>query len=127
MKEQIISIAPNGTVYGLDFKSKGVPLREFGAVCIERITSIEWSETRQKWFIKWQHSRHVVDHHDRWRMNLFQIAEVSIDDFSAEFFNESEHAFCTFNPVMFFERYEDANAAEIEVIQSLRTKGIIDA
>lgn len=130
MKEQIISIAPDGTIYGLDFKSKGVSLRDFGKAQIERITSIEWSDERQAWFVAWVHDRHEIDNKAVWRFDLFQIAEVDATSFGGFWHSEAndEDVFASdLDPVTYFDSYESANAAEVAVIQSLRLRGKLAA
>lgn len=129
MIEQIISIASDGTIYGLDFKAKGVSLRDFGDAQIERVTSIEWNTERQKWFIVWSLDRHAdARHEDAWTDKTFEDAGFNdVTDFDGNF----DHDDCCENyantPVVFFERYEDANAAEVAVIQSLRLHGKLAA
>jgi len=128
MKEQIISIAPDGTIYGLDFKSKGVSLRDFGDAQIERVTSIEWNAARQKWFIRWTLERHAhVRGEDMWTDSVFEDAQIEPTDFDGNF----DHDDCCENysktPVVFFEDYEDANRAEVAVIQALRVSGKLAA
>jgi len=130
MKEQIISIAPDGTIYGLDFKSKGVSLRDFGECEIERVTSIEWNAERQKWFIKWTCARHIVDRDEEviWTDKTFSDAGfIDVTEFDGNIDHDESCERMAEHDVIFFEHYEDANAAEVAVIQSLRLHGKLAA
>lgn len=53
MSEQLITINPDGSLSGLDFKAKGaVSFRDLGPATTKRITDIEWEEERQCWNIR---------------------------------------------------------------------------
>ena len=48
---QLISIKPDGSIKGLQFKGKGIDLRRFGKASINRVSEIDWCEDKQKWRI----------------------------------------------------------------------------
>lgn len=49
----MITIAPDGTVSGLQVKpGKGLDLRQFGKAQIERASEIVWDDTHQRWFVQ---------------------------------------------------------------------------
>lgn len=49
--KQLISIRPDGSIKGLQFKGKGLDLRKFGKASINRVSEIDWCEDKQKWKI----------------------------------------------------------------------------
>jgi hypothetical protein len=122
MIEQIISIAPDGTIYGLDFKAKGVSLRDFGKTQIERVTSIEWDDNKQRWFIQWTCERHIEER-NRTTWTIHEFLDAKTDHVLLRGEKRETDSNC---PITFVE-YEDANAAEVAVIQSLRKRGKLAA
>jgi hypothetical protein len=51
MTTQLITIKPDGSVFGLVHK-KGLPLHRLGRAQIERVSDIEWNESASMWFIR---------------------------------------------------------------------------
>jgi hypothetical protein len=107
---------------------KGVDLRRFGKVKIERSSLIEWEEEHQGWTIKllrcaaflhyWvdmvkhSYSPYVVDYH------LLKLANLTPPDGLIRRFEGPP-------PItipLIFKEYEDAVECEINLIQSLRKK-----
>ncbi len=115
MKTQVITIAPDGSLVGLDHKKKGLDLRQFGRAEIKRVTLIEWSETQQQWFIRWDESRVL------WKAREFVEAGVEFTAFNGvACAHQLEEGV---EPLILFNDYDDAVAAEVAVIQALQLKG----
>lgn len=111
MATQIITIAPDGSVSGLDHKKKGVDLRKLGKAKIRRATLIEWDERKQAWFIRWEGR----EDNREWTLPLFLNCHLLCSSFNGQAYHSSG--------VVYFEEYEDAVKAEVAVIQSLQKSG----
>lgn len=113
--KQVITILPDGRMQGLDHKRKGLDLRQFGKAKTERVTLIEWEETRQRWFIVW--TDRVYFPPQNWTRQTFADAGVSTDPWPVQFDS------LAMDETVFFVDYEDAVAAEVAVIQAMQLKG----
>ena len=111
--DQIITIKPDGSIFGLDHKRKGLDLREFGKASTRRETLIEWSEENQKWFIEWATG-------DRRSWTHQMIREQTGDEIPFEVAPDDEE---NLTGVLLWNDYEDAVKAEVAVIQKLQTEG----
>lgn len=119
MPQQLITIDERGAVSGLQFKSgKGLDLRKLGRAEIIRSSLIEWSEAFQMWYIKLLHFKKSEE-----------LGELVTDRLWAHGLGEEAPlpAQCRCNErgddgILFFEEYEDAVTAEVELIQALRLK-----
>lgn len=110
---QVITIRKDGSIFGLDHKSRGLDLRKFGNASTERITLIEWDEVNQAWFVRWE-GRHK---NKEWVEATFDAAEVDYTNFLG--FSPKDT-----NRVL-FKDYDFAVKAEVAVIQVLQKKGIM--
>ena len=116
--EQLITIDTDGSITALDFKKKGIDLRQFGKVKTERITLIEFSESLQSWMIRWyKHNGELT-----WNAELLRTADIRLDEYSAQHALKGLRAAKCF---IYFKDYDDAVSCEIAVIQSLREKGLL--
>jgi hypothetical protein len=114
MSKQVITIKPDGSVFGLDHKRKGLSLRTLGRADTTRVTLIEWSEREQAWFIQWTEFPAAQGAGRRWTYQTFNGALVNYSEFNGT---------PLWGGVVYFYDYEDANAAEVAVIQALQKKG----
>jgi len=116
--KQVITVGPNGELFGLDHKNKGVQLRDFGHAETKRATLIEWDSAEQGWIIRsftpgtettdpttgdpWT----VTDWENSTPWNCPLPASAEIRDGS---------------DVLLFADYDEAVAAEVVVIQARQT------
>lgn len=120
---QVISIAPDGSILSLQHKrGQGIDLRPLGRASIERITLIEWSEEKQAWFIEWTDPSRGVDGQAKWDAETFEAAKLRAGDLGG-FYHPSAEPDEYPEWCVFFEDYEDANAAEVAVVQALQLAG----
>ena len=106
MSDQLISIAVGGAMTSLQLK-RGLDLRQFGNANIVRSSLIEWSEHRQKWFIR------LLHYHGRdVDVSTVLIQSIHVDWLKAEVFANDD--------TLYFSEYEDAVTVEVNVIQALR-------
>lgn len=114
MSQQVITIRPDGSVFGLDHKRRGLQLRELGRAETTRVTLIEWSEKEQAWFIQWTQFSEGQSTGGRWTYQRFHSAMVNYSQFNGTLL---------WDGVVYFHDYEDAVAAEVAVVQALQKKG----
>jgi hypothetical protein len=108
---QLISIHPDGSITGLQFKKRGINLQMFGRAATRRITDIEWNDETQNWQI---------------RFLLGKLAGTLLHPFLAELAELPREFWGTGSvddAVLRYDDYDLAVKAEIEVIQRLRLKG----
>jgi hypothetical protein len=125
MPTQVITIRPDGGIFGLQHKrGQGLDLRKLGHAEIKRATLVEWDGNKQAWFIRWCSEDALLDGLS-WDFETFQEAEVDYTAFGGNAIPESEDdLFCVFGDVViYFPDYEDAVAAEVAVIQALQVRG----
>jgi len=115
---QIITIKPDGSMFGLDHKNKGIQLKEFGPANTERVTLVEWDELYQRWTIEWFRRRNDTT----WTPEEFKAVGLTHELFHGEQFETMMDRTGIETPVYFAE-YEDAVAAEVAVIQRLQKEG----
>ncbi len=115
---QVITIRKDGSIFGLDHKSRGLDLRRFGNASTQRATLIDWDEDRQRWTIEW-----FRRHNDTtWTSEEFKAVGLTHELFQGEQFETMMDGTGIETPVYFTE-YEDAVAAEVAVIQCLQKDG----
>lgn len=109
-KTQLIVITPEGYIKGLDFKNKGVQLRQFGRASIARVSEIVWCDDKQAWFIRLMQGSLAGE-----AMTL-QIARNKCG-----WVGQSDDPRWAISLVagdaLYFNEYEQAVAFEVEVIQ----------
>ena len=101
---QVISVKTDGSIKGLQFKGKGIDLRDFGHAAIKRATDIEWCETEQKWKIKFLQGRLRNRYADRF---LCAFLAQGCDDTAVDG-----------GGLLLFNDYDSAVAMEVELIQA---------
>jgi hypothetical protein len=102
---QVISVKTDGSIKGLQFKGKGIDLRDFGHAAIKRATDIEWCETEQKWKIKFLQGRLRNRYADRF---LCAFLAQGRDDTAVD----------GGEGLLLFNDYDSAVATEVELIQA---------
>lgn len=124
MATQVISIAPDGSIHGLrPKKGKGIDLRQFGRADTQRVTTIEFDPETQRYYIEWtQHGEKVSGFSGKWDGNLFKHARVDPTQWPV-FLNENDPNAERWSSPLYFDEYEDANAAEVEVFTALQKAG----
>lgn len=116
MQPQLITIAPDGSLQGLDFKNKGVNLRQFGRAKIERTSEITWNEDAQKWQITFLHGTEagkIATYGHAYAFGIEAAEGVRTFGFPPGAPHEPLH----------FEDYDRAVAAEVLLIQTARKNG----
>ena len=109
---QVISIDVTGGVYSLDHKQKGIDLRNFGDVEIERVTLVEWDYESQKWYLSWKKDG------AKWSAGLvYSQADKELRQWLTS--NAETHT----SGYYLFDNYEDAIKVEVSIIQSMQVKG----
>lgn len=117
MAKQIITVGPDGSLFGLDHKRKGVSLRALGKATTKRATLVEWSEDHQLWFVRWEGQRS----NDVWTNST--LRDAGVHECEADVFLVDEGIQPSGEPIAFWNDYEDAVTTEVAVIQSLQTSG----
>lgn len=117
--QQVITIHPDGSMSGLQHKrGKGVDLCQFGRASIERASHILWDEMEQFWFVEVLTGPHAGQH-------LTQGLWSGVTDQA-----ECRLSLCAGvvdvapEKVLGFADYDDAVAAEVVFLNSLRLKGV---
>jgi hypothetical protein len=101
---QVISVKTDGSIKGLQFKGKGIDLRDFGHAAIKRVTDIEWCETAQKWKIKFLQGR---------------LRDRYADRFLCTFLAQGcDYTAVDSDNLLLFNDYDSAVAMEVELIQA---------
>tara|TARA_R110000772_G_scaffold156776_1_gene268013 strand:+ start:790 stop:1128 length:339 start_codon:yes stop_codon:yes gene_type:complete len=106
--KQLITIKPDGSLFGLDHKQKGLQLKKLGAAKTKRATLIEFNEERQQWFIYWAN-----DWQSPWTISVVEESGCQSD-------SVDKHG------TLYWNEYEDAVDVEVAVIQGLQTAGELD-
>lgn len=111
-EKQVISIAPDGSVSGLQRKGQWFDLRTLGKAKIDRVSDILWSEEKQAWFVKF--------------LNLTCGGSVlnllTYQNYYDAYFGD-EPNLKEPSEVLYFKEYEDAVKVEIQVLDYLKMKG----
>lgn len=108
-QKQVISIAPDGSMQGLRRKKgNGLDLRTFGNAEVERVSEILFDGDEQKFYVQFLTGELAG------RKLTFPLYSA-ITGKTVFFKNEQ--------PVMLFDEYEDAVAAEIETLDTIRERG----
>lgn len=116
---QLLKINKLGGIESLDFKGRGIDLRKFGRVAIERSTEILWNEQYQKWYIQFlnlgRFSGKVLDTGIAWLANCGQPCFVP-----------QMRGVCVSDDLtLLFDEYQGAIFCEVLVIQSLRKQCLV--
>jgi len=114
MNNQLVSISPVGTITYL--KRKG-GLEIPAPKKIERITLIEWGETRQRWFIRYT-PPFACCKAAVWRWSL-SLRGLQIPPVGADPQQETGE-----DMPLYFEDYDDAVKTEILFIEALRYRSL---
>lgn len=115
---QIITIAPDGTISGLQRKpNQGIDLTKFGKASVERASEIVWDEETQRWFI------------DVKTGPLAGRTVTTLMWFEAVPGCPLPHSVdcsktVSLSDPLFFESYDEAVAVEIKVLDGFRTQGV---
>lgn len=133
MQRQVITIAPDGSMSGLQRKpGQGIDLRQFGKADIKRASLIEWDEDAQMWFID------VLQDAGKGKVNLAKIkAAFEVDDQGAinkvaeitgrdTAHTRSAYFDCPSDDehILFvFDDYDDAVKVEVAYLDALRLRG----
>ena len=140
---QVITIGPDGGISGLQRKQgQGLDLRQFGHAKIERVSLIQWSEGRQRWYIEilsesvklglaYDQYAGPKESQDVIARLLAEMAESLV--VSTELWRvyvskavaptNSDHMLGADESIC-FEEYDDAVRAEIKFLDALRLRGI---
>ncbi len=111
MARQLITVRPDGSLFGLQHKKgKGVDLTKLGRASVKRVTMIEWDEDVQQWYIRW------IDSDDPWTVR-FMLDSLLPD-------KDKQNPLAG-NWTAYFEDYDLAVKAEVDVVQSLTKKGAV--
>lgn len=118
MSKQLISIHPDGSVTGLQFKKKGINLQKLGHAVTRRVTDIEWNDYTQDWQIRFLMGTlrgRLLTH------ELALLAEMPPESLGSapELRGPDKLEYLTCH----FDDYDTAVAAEIEFIQRIRLMG----
>lgn len=113
MKQQVI-IKPDGSVSGLDFKKKGLPLTQLGKAKTKRVTDIVWDEESQKWVIKF-----LMGELEGSLLAYSHITKMGLPLPPVDNNLEARDT----DGVLLFSDYDDAVSAEVFFIQAARRQG----
>ena len=121
---QVITISPDGSLSGLQRKrGKGLDLRQFGHAEIERVSEIVWKADRQRWFVKllrmpgWSSGMILSD-----RMWILHVGGDLPE--GADPTCPSESGILQSTECLYFDDYDDAVAAEVKFLDSMRVRGL---
>ena len=120
MAKQIITVGPDGSLFGLDHKKKGLKLKTLGKADTRRATMVEFSEEEQAWYIRWENEA-LQRGKSLWCEDTFKESGVYYEDYKG--YHKPCPLFSDLYTPVYFEDYEDAVSAEVAVIQSLQTAG----
>jgi len=119
MKKQLITIAPGGQLRGLQTKpGKGMSLRQFGKAKIERTTLIEHNDDKQAFVIRFLTGK-LGKAKTVFRHSHFPSLGVEGVDVARFLKRHSAHV-VQGDTAIYFHEYDDAVAAEIEIVQNWR-------
>lgn len=108
--EQVVTINPDGSVETLrSAKGKGVDLREFGAVEMQRVSNVELCPNAQKYYVEFTEHAGVLAGRN---LTVGLLATVRNEDFRL----------ADINSRAYFDEYEDGVAAEIQVLNAVRVR-----
>ena len=127
LDEQLITINPDGSITSLDFKGKSaVALRTMGNAETDRISEILWDADYQSWYIQFCYgprSQSIVTPSlakeawgSWWRSILTRFGKWKVVDAVK---GDAESG-----KMIVFHDYEVAVAVEVNIIQTLREKGL---
>ena len=101
---QVISVKTDGSIKGLQFKTDGLDLRDFGNASIKRVTDIEWCEDAQRWKIRFLQGR---------------LRNRYADRFLCAFLTQGcDHVAADGGGLLLFKDYDSAVATEVDLIQA---------
>ena len=113
MSNEVLKIGTDGTVCQLRPKKGGYNAVALGHAKIRRVTTIEWNETKQAFYIAW--TEDGAQQFDKiagavWGETFLTI----VPDYDQGNLTTGKTG------VLWFDDYEEANAFEIEVIRALQ-------
>ena len=117
--KQVITVSLDGKLSGLDHKSKGLDLRQFGKARTCRATLIDFCESLQMWCIHWVRVQAGQPH--QWRQQF--IADYLTEEQMREL--RPQHVKAG-SGVCYWVQYETAVAVEVAVIQAMQLSGKAD-
>lgn len=113
---QVITVTASGVLEGLQRKpGQGLDLRVFGKARIERASEIVWDEPSQKWAIKALCLPWAVPY----------VCYARYAEATGRERPDVPHALGTCG-LLLFDEYEDAVRVEVEVLDGLRAKGLLN-
>lgn len=117
MSKQLITIGKDGSIQGLDFKKRGLDLKQFGKAKIERTSEIVWCEEAQQWEIKFLHGT------DAGQTATFGHAFEFVTDAQSGIDHFGFPPGAAHEPLR-FDDYDKAVAGEVLLIQSAHLAGL---
>ena len=124
---QVITIHPNGDLSGLQKrKGAGIDMRSLGREAhIERVSMIRWSDMYQHWFVD------ILQESGRGILTMRRFVDAAAPLHPLDCINVLKRIGVTtadtvvdpITNILYFEDYEEAVAAEIWFLDSLRLKG----
>jgi hypothetical protein len=114
MSAQVITVRPDGSLFGLDHKRKGLQFRQLGRAETRRETLIEWDAELQAWYIEWFTGPRKGQ---RWTTSMVP------PDLRDNTTQERVYSGTMLNAIAWFADYEDAVVAEVAVVQGLQRQG----
>ena len=125
---QVITISPRGELSGLQRKrGKGLDLRQFGHAEIERVSEIVWCADHQRWYVK------ILSLPTGWPLgagtmtlsNLLWAEHVGSDmPAGTDQICPNESGLLRSVECLYFDDYDDAVAAEVKFLDSMRVQGL---
>lgn len=121
MQAQVITIAPDGTMSGLQVKpGKGVDLTKLGKANVVRASEIVWSEAKQLWNVHLLGSKRGLV--GNLSLAMWQHAGLDHTHLPAETTAGNYEGAAG---VLFFADYDLAVKAEIAYLDAMRLKGVL--
>ena len=113
---QVITFCVDGSVSGLQHKKgRGVDLRQFGEVHIERASHIIWSDMRQRWLVEFLTGPYTGQLLDCsiWKHAVGNDLPMPKESFTLE------------DGTITFQDYDDAVSAEVATLDGLRLQALL--
>lgn len=108
--KQVISISPEGVMQSLRRKKgQGLDLRQFGTAEVKRVSEIIFDDAAQKFYVQFLEGALAG-------RKLTYTLYTAVTEKTTRFINSQ--------PVMLFDEYEDAVAAEVEVLDTMTARGL---
>ncbi|QIG76109.1 hypothetical protein EVC24_088 [Rhizobium phage RHph_I4] len=121
--QQVITIAPDGTMSGLQVKpGKGVDLTKLGKAHVVRASEILWNEDIQLWYVSLLNEQRMADGLCG-ALSWYKWTELAGLDHE-QLPEATTLAIFDGNLTMFFPEYDRAINAEVAYLDAMRLKGI---